>query len=537
MDKIESVGHCIVGAGLTGIYNTLLLNQRIENKELPDEKIFLIESTGILGGHLYTGTFKNIKNLDGSAAIYEAGGARFCKLHQVLIKLMAYAYDLTTTLTPSQSVDSLVEELTRKNIITAIGGEHQYLLSYQSKSTRNPYYAEENSCIELLKQLWEKVKSEPKKYRKELLYLTLEREYGTADAKLVRDTFGYDAEFMIQNTYDALRLFDSEEYYLNQYYVITHGFNELLEKLKNKLEQKRIYVFYNAKIKYFSRMNIVLASQLEEAYKKQKTEIPKQKKQIAEQYQQTADIKEKQKLEKLYQSLSEQEKEVAMKQTLEPFIYNYYINLSYKNKLESKSNLVIKNLYWCLNPTYFNKVFNKFYDSACNKMLGNIFDKIAPISLHRIYIAVKKPITDKMIITDNSLRMIIPYGNNGSEWYSYMLYSDSIYSDILKDLYDVNDKDNLSEFNQIIADLVNKLLGTSLSSSDFIETISEHWKEGVHFVRPHNHLYDDEIAYQYLISGKIDDFPNMFICGEAYSKRQAWVEGGLEMINDLHKKN
>jgi hypothetical protein len=169
-------------------------------------------------------------------------------------------------------------------------------------------------------------------------------------------------------------------------------------------------------------------------------------------------------------------------------------------------------------------------------MLANIFDKIVPVSLHRIYIAVKKPITDKMIITDNSLRMIIPYGNNGTEWYNYMLYSDSIYSDILKDIYDVNEKD---EFNQIIADLINKLLGVSLLTSDFIEVISEHWKEGVHFIRAHNHLYDDEKAYQYLISGKIDDFPNMYICGEAYSKRQAWVEGGLEMINDLHqiKKN
>ena len=34
----------------------------------------------------------------------------------------------------------------------------------------------------------------------------------------------------------------------------------------------------------------------------------------------------------------------------------------------------------------------------------------------------------------------------------------------------------------------------------------------------------------------INPIPNIYICGEAYSKKQAWIEGSLETSNEVIKK-
>ena len=122
------------------------------------------------------------------------------------------------------------------------------------------------------------------------------------------------------------------------------------------------------------------------------------------------------------------------------------------------------------------------------------------------------------ITTNNSLRQIIPINDT----VIMISYVDGIDTKLFLD------KDNLKsekEIRKIIKKNLKLLFpNKNITEPDYIK--SYYWKVGTHSWKKGSCSLDN---YQKLCN----PIQNVYICGEAFSKKQAWMEGGLEMANDV----
>ena len=127
------------------------------------------------------------------------------------------------------------------------------------------------------------------------------------------------------------------------------------------------------------------------------------------------------------------------------------------------------------------------------------------------------------IVTDTKLKFIIPI----NEKYGIIMISYTDYKDTLPFIDTNNKLKNDNVIINIINNELKKIFNFDIPNP--IKINSYYWINGCHYWKKN---YDSDLISKYLIN-PID---NIYICGEAYSKNQAWIEGALETSNKVCKK-
>ena len=158
-------------------------------------------------------------------------------------------------------------------------------------------------------------------------------------------------------------------------------------------------------------------------------------------------------------------------------------------------------------------------------------DNVTPIPLIRIY--AKYPLNKKTgkvwfhniprTITDNYIRHIIPID-----------YDNGIIMLCYSDLYRADMWNNWSRLgDEILTDKLHTEIKTlfKITPPKPIEYKIYYWGDGVHMWKVNASM--DE-SYKRLL--KPFDDKEIYLCNEAFSKHQCWIEGALNMANDVIKK-
>lgn len=173
------------------------------------------------------------------------------------------------------------------------------------------------------------------------------------------------------------------------------------------------------------------------------------------------------------------------------------------------------------------KVDLKYFDIFKNY---NLLDSVSEIPLIRIYAKYPKNKNGKVwfhnikrTITDNFIRHIIPIDYDSG--IIMISYSDSITAEMWNNLYLLGEKELTKKINTEIKQLLNINIPEPLEYNVYF------WKEGVHMWKTNTKM---DIDYKKIMK----PFPksNIYICNEAYSKHQCWIEGALKMSKDVATK-
>ena len=156
-------------------------------------------------------------------------------------------------------------------------------------------------------------------------------------------------------------------------------------------------------------------------------------------------------------------------------------------------------------------------------------ESVSPIPLLRIY--ARYPVKNGKVwfqglektITDNYIRFIIPISEEDGT--IMISYTDLNYADYWHNWYKCGE-DKLTE-------MLHKEIKTVLKVNPPkpIEYQVCYWKSGVHMWKPG---YNMNQLYRKIL--KPFDDKQIYLCNEAFSKHQCWVEGSLKMADDLLKK-
>ena len=165
--------------------------------------------------------------------------------------------------------------------------------------------------------------------------------------------------------------------------------------------------------------------------------------------------------------------------------------------------------------------------------IQNIIQSVTPIPLLRIY--AKYPTKKlwfkniKRTITNNYIRQIIPIDYKTG--LIMISYTDDKYAEMW-DKYNIATKTNEFGDDYLITALhkeIKELFNIEPPNPEFISV--NYWSEGVHFWKTG---YDLNETSEEIIKPYNDK--EIYICGEAYSKKQGWIEGALETCYQVLQK-
>ena len=143
--------------------------------------------------------------------------------------------------------------------------------------------------------------------------------------------------------------------------------------------------------------------------------------------------------------------------------------------------------------------------------------------LLRTYGVFKEPLTIPRTITDSRLRYIIPVGKH----VLMTSYTDAEDTAVWNKISKGGDR---ALSHEIMADL--KGLFPDLKQPTFFK--SHYWKHGCSYWLPG--LYDPKEESEKVMCPIPMKNPNIYVCGESYSLKQAWIEGALEHAEDMLQK-
>jgi len=197
----------IIGGGISGLFLAYKLS-------FVNLSILLVESSNRLGGRIYT------KHNQG--VTFESGAARFHSTHTKLL--------------------SLIQELDLVGLIYPLPRilDHNLRKKDMRLHSSPPYETSHN--LDTMNLLQKSIVMKDKFKKEELTnisffqYLTLIFDHETA--LFMKDSFGYDSEFIELNAYSALNMFEKDLFSSDQYYSLQGGVSLLIEKLQSKLQQK-----------------------------------------------------------------------------------------------------------------------------------------------------------------------------------------------------------------------------------------------------------------------------------------------------------
>ena len=142
--------------------------------------------------------------------------------------------------------------------------------------------------------------------------------------------------------------------------------------------------------------------------------------------------------------------------------------------------------------------------------------------LLRTYGVFKEPITIPKTVTDSRLRYIIPVGKH-TLMTSYTDAEDTVVWKNIKG----GDK---ALCHSIMSDL--REMFPQIKMPTFFK--SHYWKHGCTYWLPG--LYDPKEESHKVMCPMPMRMPNVFICGESYSLKQAWMEGAIEHAEEMLQK-
>lgn len=400
----------IIGGGISGLFLTYKLSDT-------NLKIILIESSDRLGGRINT--------INKNDLSFEGGAARFHTSHTKLI--------------------TLIDELNLTEDIIKLPEEISYKLPKKSKI----------SLETLLKQSFEKKKDYHIDFLKNITYFQyLITIFDFDTAEFIKESFGYDGEFIHLNAHAALTMFEHDFFKDNDYFILKNGLSSIIDEITRIIELKE---------------NIIIKKNC---------------------------------------TITDIDDNFIITDRKDKFYYDHLI---------------------CALPQKSLLSFEYFKKNDIQYLLNSVH----PTPLLRIY--AKYPTKDlwfknlKRTITNNYIRHIIPIDyNNGLIMISY---TDDIYAK-LWDKYNTISKSSSFGDDILIEALhkeINELFNIIPPKPDFISQI--YWNEGVHFWKTGYNL--NEISEEII---KPIDSKEIYICGEAYSKKQGWIEGCLDTCYNLIKK-
>tara|TARA_B110000208_G_scaffold4196_1_gene5521 strand:+ start:424 stop:1983 length:1560 start_codon:yes stop_codon:yes gene_type:complete len=191
-----SYDYVIVGGGVSGLFLSYQLSKD------SNKSILLVEGTNRLGGRLDTYS-------EGDVSM-ELGGARISETHTKCMNLIK-----------EMNLDkNLIRLPSNDQIVTKIKG-HKINLK--------------NLCKEVLKGS----KDYSKKYLKGVTFQQLCFDIlGQEVTELMRESFGYDSEFVHLNAYSMIKMFGKDLLADSDYFILSTGFSSLINNLEMKIKDK-----------------------------------------------------------------------------------------------------------------------------------------------------------------------------------------------------------------------------------------------------------------------------------------------------------
>ena len=143
--------------------------------------------------------------------------------------------------------------------------------------------------------------------------------------------------------------------------------------------------------------------------------------------------------------------------------------------------------------------------------------------LFRTYGVFKEPLTIPRTVTDSRLRHIIPVGKHAL----MTSYTDAEDTVVWKKIYDKGGDGALCD--AIMSDLKGMF---PLQRPIFFK--SHYWKHGCTYWLPG--LYDPKEESHKMMYPMPMRLANVYVCGESYSLKQAWIEGAIEHAEEMLQK-
>ena len=197
----------IIGGGISGLVTAYKLAQTDQSN------ILLIESTNRLGGRLYTLHKKEGVQL-------EMGAGRISSKHEKMMTLLKELYE--------KSDNELYED-----VLIKLPSDIKYKLSMMKDIN---FYS-------IIKQLQKESKQLSKQTKQKVNLLQVCIDSLGFDASMILKTkLGYDSEFELMNGYHALESFKDDLFSECEYYILKHGFSDIVDRLHKFLTSKNVVI-------------------------------------------------------------------------------------------------------------------------------------------------------------------------------------------------------------------------------------------------------------------------------------------------------
>jgi hypothetical protein len=159
--------------------------------------------------------------------------------------------------------------------------------------------------------------------------------------------------------------------------------------------------------------------------------------------------------------------------------------------------------------------------------LSDLINSVKCEPLYRMYAVYKKCWFKDMpkIVTNENIQYIIPIDYDSG--LIMISYTDGAYSKKWKKIIDSDDKNNTRQKKELMRQL--KLILPDLKIEDPTHIYNHYWNHGACYWK--HGVNSDKLKPKILKPTK----HNLFICGDSYSSRQAWMEGALDTSNEVLK--
>lgn len=419
--------YAIIGGGIAGLYSA---NELIVKYNINPVNITIYEKSNRWGGRIQTQTQQSY--------IFHCGAGRFKKTHTHLMSL-----------------------------IKRYGFEHK-IYSFDNKKevrfiTSNNVAIVDNKEIH---QIISKVLKHRQKHPIENLHTIHTFDYFVSltdniSTEIIKTTFGYDAEFDIQNA-DATLYALRNDFHINSQYYSIHGYLEqIVEEMVSELSSMGVSMVLNCPIREIIRI------------------------QYQHQHQKTK-----------YQLVQNDGSKIA-------------------------ADIVILAL--------DRSALLRIHIPLLNPMRNILSNSITSVPLCRIYAAFpKSSITGKVwfsnirgtVVSNTRIRQFIPYDTTTG--FCVISYTDG---ETASNWNRIRTKDELSTTLLHELELLFPDTDEPIPEPSFIKKC--YWQHGCHVW---NVGYSMNDIYTQIIHPIQNE--NIYICGEAYSRQQGWIEGALISVQD-----
>jgi len=199
---------------------------------------------------------------------------------------------------------------------------------------------------------------------------------------------------------------------------------------------------------------------------------------------------------------------------------NHKVNVDNKLLVKCQDEMYeTKNVIFCADIEMKKIRFNGF-DSRFNKKMYDILDHIRSIPFMRMF-----TYHDQAYDIKNNIRTMTPL-NRIIPINPHVLMASYCDNDNALFFYELLKKIQHDELKIIVHNMLKNSIDDNDKITPFSDFILKYWKHGIHYYKPHN---DTKLFNQDIL---VDN--HILMCGEMISKRQGWVEGSIQSVDDVY---